>query len=465
MTLNWRLFIPILMLILAALACDDPVAEAIKVDRVEVDANVPGRAYARVLGLFQAAIYQTDDYGATWQPSEHVFAESPVRQYSLFMSSETLKLNDQAIWSFPRYMFRFFFYEDDPGVQPRFALPYGDLSNAAQGDTLYVAMGTEGVLIGRIAPGNTLVDWRLSANGIDVLNPLPLTITHIGSILGIIALALLVPPVVLLHSWMLYCVWIYFLPRPFARRRALQLSLGLSAAAAVACYIWLTDIRTDFFPVVGVVTLIVVLAGLTATYLMTEGQLLSAKTRRWLLIMTLLVSLLVPAGVVGVFTSWWAVFIIVFGFGAYRWAYFRHLGREIKPDAEGREHRWHIDRLALETMTIAIVFGVVIFWVMTFGMNSVVRVTYGFRDMAMLGIFLVGLAVAWWVTRFYVMGRASTFIAVRRGDAERLLRQKPLLRDVRIATVIGVVLAGVFSWAVFVGQFAAYGWFTTLLRP
>lgn len=465
MTLNWRLLIPVLMLILAALACDDPVAEAIKVDRVEVDADVPGRAYARVLGVFPAAVYQTDDYGATWQLSDHVFAESPVRQYSLFMSGETLKLNDQPVWSFPRYMFRFFFYEDDPGVQPRFYLPYGDLSNAAQGDTVYIAMGTEGVLIGRLASGSTLVDWRLSANGIDVLNPLPLTITNIGSILGIIALALLVPPLVLLHSWMLYCVWIYVLPRPVARRRALQLSLGLSLIAAVACYIWLTDVRTDFFPVVGVVTLIVVLAGVTLAYLMTEGEQLESKTRRWLLIMTALVSLLVPIGVAGIFTSWWAVFIILFGFSAYRWAYFRHLGREIKRDAEGREHRWHIDRLALETMTIAIVFGMVIFGVMTFGMNSVVRVPFGFRDTAMWGIFLVGLAAAWWVTQAYVNGRASNFIEARRGDAERLLREKPLLRDVRIATVVGVILAGVFSFGLFAAQFGAYSWFTTLLRP
>jgi hypothetical protein len=95
-----------------------------------------------------------------------------------------------------------------------FELAKDNPSNSAAADTVYVAMGTEGVLVGSTPGSSSDQPWRLTGTGIDLLNPLPLTLTDPLAVLGVILLALLVPPLPWIHAYLLSRVWVNLLPRP-----------------------------------------------------------------------------------------------------------------------------------------------------------------------------------------------------------------------------------------------------------
>lgn len=464
MKLNWRLFIPFLMLMLAALACDQAIPKAIEVKRVYADPDTAGRVYAEVIGIDAPVIYQSDDYGQSWQRTQSDFPPVQLQQYPLTFKGETLYRDETALWSFPRRTFRFFFYDDDNAVQPRFALPSGEVSNSAANDTLYVAMGTEGVLIASVAADGSFHDWRLSSTGLDLLQPLPLTITAMLPILGVALMALLIPPLPFIHAYFLYSVWIYVLPKLAARRWALGISLFLSLVMVGINAIWLTNVNADFYGVVAVMSVICVLGGVGATYYLSAQSVIPA-TRYKLMIAAALSSLMVPLGMVGIYTLWWLVFIVLIGCFTLRWAYSQHLGKGFEPTPEGRQLRWRIDRLVLETLGILVMLSIAIFvigtlirWLLLFGMP--------FRndDLFLLIQLAVGLVLGMWLVRVYLTRRLSSGWEAKQGAAEVQLRLKPLIRDVRIAAVGWFALTVIASVAVFVVQVGAYSWFTTLLR-
>ncbi len=461
---RWGWLIPFVMLVLAAIACDGPYYAPPSVRRVASDPDQPGRIYALVYSGDDATsfsyganvVYESDDQGQSWRPSTYEFAETIASDVALEMRGEVLTIDYQTVWSFPRPMFRFFFLEDDESA-PRFSLPFGAVSNVLQGDTLYVAMGTQGVLVGRLTAQPALVDWQITSAGIDVLNPLPLTITNPPDMLGIVALALLIPPFALLHAFLLYCLWVYLLPPARARRYALLTTLALVVVAVIGVVIWLTDVRTDYYPMVAAVTAVVVITGVTLTLRFADAT-PDVPRRGRLVLAAVLLSLIVPAGVAAIWTGWWLVYLLVFGYGAFRWAYFRAL----RP-LEVASQRWLADRLALQTTLIGGLTAVISVVGLSYLQSFIVRgaLGYGLADVTQIMTVIVALAVSIVVVNRYAQARLRYWAKGRRDEAEH---QPAIAQRFRIVTLAWLVVSAVAAVGTFAAQAAAYGWFTTLLE-
>jgi hypothetical protein len=466
--------IPILMLILAAIACDDLVMyDTVGVERVVADADTPGRAYAWLShhvseinserSLRGQYLYVTDDYGANWSPAEGDLPEAEVQALPLTMSGETLELDTVALWQFPRPQFRYFFYEPDDTVVKYFQLPYQP-SNSVQGDVLYVAMGTEGVLVGPAPDSASPRAWTLTNNGMSELRPLALTITEPNEIVGIILLALLVPPLPILHAYLLSRVWAYVLPTQRAWRYALIFSLGQAVVAAIAIVIWLTQISVEYFPMVAVVTALVVIQGVAATGLLATRAGVTAYTRSRLLTAAALVSLIVPAGVAAIWTGWWAVGLLLIGYAclSYLSRYYLEKYGVITTPLKN-ESRWHIDRLAIEGVLIGVV-------TLTFGsfgiftlLASVLSRMFDSNGMwtwiqpiLQVGLLIVG---AWLINR-RIISRSRQLANIDPDDAPR-----PMWARAALSVLAWAFIAAVFAGGVFGLQAGAYDWFTTLITP
>ncbi len=351
---NWRWMLPLFMLILSALACQPgPYYDYPHVSQVEADSKMPGHAFARVVSstIPLDAVYVTVDYGQHWRPrATHTFSSAPPAVLNINAYGETLYLNNQAIWSFPRPTFRSLISESSCGTNScQFKLFYdGDTVSAAlQGDWLYVAMGTEGVLVGRLKDG-TLTDWQVTANGIDKLSPDKLTVTDPTRLLEFTAAALLVPPYPIIHGLLLYWLWMYVLPREKAKLYAIFTSLGLTILGAIATGIWLTDVRTDFYSVVGAISVIVILIGVILTLWFARGK-TNVPKKRWLIVAAALVSAIVPAGVIAIYAGWWVVYLLVLGY----WVFHRIFWNTIQPKEDDWRMRWLVDRLTIETLVVA----------------------------------------------------------------------------------------------------------------
>ncbi len=468
---KWLWLIPITMLILASLACDDSYSLPPEVWQVEADAQNPGRAYALVYEGNQKDMtvspsqkeaykaYETDDYGQHWQPSDHVFSKSPVNSYPLTMADDDLYFNSRVIWSFPRPTFRQFFTEGN-STAPRFLLPYGTVSNSLQGDTLYMGMGSQGVLVGHVTSDMKLTDWQITANRIDLLNPLPLTIVNPATILGVTAGALLVPPYALLHSFLLYCLWVYLMPRKKARRYALYTTLFLMLVAAIGAAVWLTDVNTDFYPVVAAVTAITVLTGVTLTFIFSTGQSDTPNLGN-LALAAALVSLVVPAGVAAIYLGWWAVYLLVFGYACFRFLFYRYL----KPDADVWQERWLADSMALKTLVVAGLITLAVsaaFW----GLRTLLlsKMDYSIEPLFELACLLIPILVDAVLIQRYVASRLRGLVKAKRGEDESLFLPGTMNRNIRIAAGGWLILSAVASVATFAAQATVQAWFTTLLR-
>jgi hypothetical protein len=461
---RWRWLIPFVMLVAAAIACDGPYYAPPSVRRVASDPDQPGRVYAWVFsgddpvtnteGEF--LVYETDDQGQSWRPSAYQFAETPVSDVAVEMNGETLTIDYQPIWSFPRPMFRFFFLNDDD-TAPRFSLPFGAVSNVLHGDTLYVAMGTQGVLVGRLTAQPALIDWQITSAGIDVLNPLPLTITNAPDIVGIVALALLIPPFALLHAFLLYCLWVYLLPPARARLYALLTTLALVGVAVAGVLVWLTDVRTDYYPMVAAVTAVVVITGVALTLWFAHTAPDAPRPGRLMLAAALL-SLIIPAGVAAIWTGWWLVYLLVFGYGAFRWAYFRALC----PPEGSRPQRWLADRLAMQTTILGGLTAVISIVGLSYLQSFLLRwaLSYRLADIAQIVTVIVALGVSMVLVNRYAQGRLRNW-AKRKPDESG--EQPITAQRFRIITLSWIVISALAAVGTFAAQAAAYSWFTGLL--
>jgi hypothetical protein len=449
---RYRWWLPLLMLALAALACDSPQYDPLRVQAVRADPDVPGHAFALVDNAEAAAsTYETDDYGQTWRYSEQAFSDDddPNAVRLEMHDDETLMLDGRSLWKFPRQTFRFFFLDDEYGQY--FALPvYGWVWGSAAGDTLYVPMGTEGVLVGPLPGTGSTRAWTLTSSGITALNPLSLTITDPATVALIVILALVIPPLALIHTYLLGRAWVYLLPPQMARRTALNTALALAGLAAVAVVIWLTNSATTYAGIVAAMTLIVVVVGVGMTHRLAKQQDVDDKTRHRLMIAAGLVSLVVPAGVAAIWWLWWAVFMLVFGFAALQWMLVGRLLRPL-PEAPTRRQRWLVDRLALETLAIGVILLVL------FGLMVVSPLS---RSALMLMGGIAGLVVlVSWALNGYIVWRLGHLL-------NRLPHEEDIsFQGMTIAVLfMWVVTTGGTSFAIFYLQMVAYGWFASLLK-
>lgn len=469
--------LPVAMLIIAILACDDVYVPPVMVDRVEADKTVDGKIYITVInvgltysnheaGTGQTIAYESSDYGNSWKRSEHRFADKVSNSYNFEFYGEQLLLNGYNIWSFPRPVFRGIFYGDvTSSTLPRFELPQAKVNNTAQGNRVYIGMGTQGVFVGQFAlddQNSFAPDWKISTQGIDALQALPLNITQPNIILGIVALILIVPPFALIHIYLLYRLWLYVLPPAAARATARNVTIGLVVVAILGALFWLTSDRIDLYEVVVVVTAIVVIVGVTVTVLLAGLAQVTDATRMKLALAALIVSLIVPGGVAAIFAMWWFVFGIVFTYWAYQRVFRRYVQPDMEPTPEGRVQRWRIDRLAIEMVVIIAVGSVAI--VFEVGILQVfLNRAIGSGGLIELLSLALGIGGLFFIIRHYSSVRAKYILKL---DAESGSKRELRLMsgDLWMHTVYWVVLTGVASIAIFMGQAMAYSWFTSLLK-
>jgi hypothetical protein len=463
------------MLVFASLACDDIPAVPM-VDAVMVGDEM-GTAYARVVNVSDTAssnglttvIYETKDYGETWQR----IAAEPATMKGKIPRAEDLamigeKLMDRATneewWSFPRSGFRSFFHADTGGI--RFVLPYGSVSNSSGDGRLFVAMGTEGVLVAKFDRAtNGWGEWSLKTTGIDAINPIKLTISEPTSIALVVVLALLAPPLVIIHQRLLKWVWSYIAQDHDANVWALRTTLIITSFAILAIIIWLTDARTDFYPVLAVMTVIVVLAGLLAALLLSRYA--SAGVRLRVVIFTVVVSLIIPAalsvGTGAVLTSWPLVILIVWGFSTYRRVYRREYDLYLHKANHPRP-RWTIDRLALETVLLGAIMVGLFLGMMGYASDVLYEWFGGNLSnivMLALGAFYAFFAIR--ALKWYIDGVAAKLL-----DYNRSVDDPPLSVNLlgwnghlRVASVwwLGALILAGFTFFV---QATAYSWFQNL---
>ncbi|MBX3062411.1 MAG: hypothetical protein KF726_05515 [Anaerolineae bacterium] len=478
-----RLLIPLLLLIIAAIACDDyPTLPA--VDMVMADKQ-PGRAYARVGNIvdmstgtaagttYTTITYQTDDYGKTWRRVEDQrsiqFPVQSKQAYDLYLYGETLSDHSgRELWSFPRSGFRSFFHAESGGVT--YQLPYGPVSNDASGDALYVAMGSEGVVVARFADETRTWEsarWSLENSGIDAITPIGLTITDPAAILLVIIFAFVAPPLILIHQSLLKWVWTYVVKDWDADRWSLRTTLIIAGVAVIAIVIWLTDVNTDYYPILAVTTVIVAAFGVIAALLLTRQS--ASDVRLRVLIVTAVVSLVVPAalavGTGAAMTSWPIVIVLVWGIYIYRRVYRLNYGLYLRQS--GHPHpRWVIDRLTLETVFLGSLLVTVFLITLAYG-NSILYSWFG-SDMTNFVLLALGIFYAFFAIRalkWYIDGLATKLLEPDQSTENppvrlTLVKWSEHVRSVALWWLGALIFAG----ATFFVQAVVYGWFQALAK-
>lgn len=463
--------VAVFMLMLAALACDEygPAKPFIKA--VMVDKTKPGRAYAWLSFYTPAGeqkpttgqtllVYQTDDYGKTWQRSEFRFPDEIPQEYPLLIRDQAIRLEGRVVWTFPHRVFRdIFFYPDDTGYEFLYLLPAGKLSNSVADGVIYVAMGTEGVLVGHFEgaqPTWEHITWSLENSGIDALKPIKLTITDPAAISLIILMALLLPPLPLIHHYLLMRVWTYAMPDTRAAGGAAVVSLILSVGAAAAISVWLTDQNVDYYPMVAVMTVVTVLVSAVEGLVLMRD--IGLRRRLWLALITALVALIVPIGVAAVWWLWTPIIFVLWGFETCRNAFSKKYAGFMRA-TEHPHGRWLTDRLALEAIVVSpIVMGIL--GVLCFRVIDWLR----WDSLGIPAALLLFLAWGWFVQLYVAMRSEQLFMSgiVQNSTTPAV----PMLRysDHMISVLVWLGGAGVMAGVLFVAQSYVRGLFEMLVR-
>lgn len=480
--------IPVLFLALAMIACDGPYYEPVRVKSVKADPQIPGKAYIVVSGSDPYGqinegkdfrkVYETTDYGETWKSSDYPAFENSssnldVKQLprlfywssgGIYAAANEIFGRDDSggrlQWQFPRATFRYFFAPDtdtDTGqVYYRIdSYPDYDVSPADL-NTVYIALGTEGVLVGPnpINPGVAPRSWKLSHNGIDTIRSLPLTITNPSAILGVILLGLLVPPLSCLHIWVLAQVYRYAFQDGESReayKLAGIVTGSITGLAAIAIYIWLTDGNTDYYPIVSIMTLVCVTLGAGAGVWISRKRNFSALFQRRMAIAVVMVSALVPAGVASIWFLWPVILAAVFAFGIFRRAVDRNLDRQ-----NAAATRWGVDRAALEIAAFVVFVSIPLVWMFFASSGFVIA----------LPLFLLAVGVALLGMYKFSSRRLGRMVIKKKNSdvlESGLFRGRAWVTSLFIHSVSWGIAAGACSVLVFMMQLQAHSWFQTLI--
>jgi hypothetical protein len=465
-----RLLLPFCFLALAALACDDVTYYDTRyVSSVAADAERPGYVHVQVAEmvgwygetLVTETAYESQDYGASWQPVEAA-PKTAEPAYSLRWSGEQLMLDGAFVWAFPRAGFRDFFYDtanigDDSSTIDYFVPNMGDAANAVSGDTLYVSAGTEGLLVGPAPNSGSNRAWELRQN-IPVLRPLPMGFSNPLTLAGVILAALLIPPLPLLHAFLLSRIWRYLMPARLAWRRALRLSLAFAGLAAAGILLWLLPfgLALDHWQLALAIGSIVVAVSVWRTVQYARAAGMNTRLAGG---MALLFASVVPAGALAVWGLWWAVGIIVIGGGGMGWLAERQLrANGLIADPPTARATWQVDRMALEGFFIS---AIVIISAMIASGFVRAFIDYRTQDAMLLPLIIAGGILLCVVINVRFATRIKTLTA---SSAE------VGTRPTRISTtLVGVVMAAggtaLFAVAVFIGQMGAASWFSNLMSP
>jgi MFS family permease len=167
---------------------------------------------------------------------------------------------------------------------------------------------------------------------------------------------LLIPPLPAIHIYLLSQVYRYVFPLE-KYHRAVYWATGVTTLiillTIVALIGWLTDRRVSFYPMVIAMTVITcTLSGSTALYLATTRSTQDDFAWRFVLA-SVLVSLVVPAGVATQWFGWYPILILLFGFiftRQYVEQYTSYAGYEVS--------NWELDKIVLVRTVGLVIFPV-----------------------------------------------------------------------------------------------------------
>jgi hypothetical protein len=473
-----RLLLPFVMLCLAALACDGGISydtvfvRAISADpaqpdhiRVLVDSMQGWSGDETMEGDVQTTsiAFVTTDGGQSWTQTEAFEPTDPA--LLLEWQGERLLDNDAPIWTFPRAGFRQFFYEwtntSDGDTIDRFVLRQGGAHNIIVGDALFVSLGTEGVLL-LPTPGSASTLAPEMWQNIPGLRPLPLGFRDPLSVIGVILAALVVPPLVFIHAYVLSRVWRYLMPAPDAWRKALRLSLIFALVAAIGIALWIVPTSFDitFAGLVVGVGGIVVIGGVIATVLHARAAGVRNGTTWRAGIAAALVSLLVPIGVGGVWMTWWAVILLVVGYALLARIVEMHLrANDIISQPAKSEMSWAVDSAVLRAMMVLL--GISIFFAIG---TSFLRFRVSFDGSGLFELFngIALLIVSTLIIRT-LFNRHAQHWRARITPSSDL--QPANAAQIGAGIVGWVVFSGVAAYLLLITQIAVAGWFNTLMTP
>jgi hypothetical protein len=474
---HYPLFIPLIMLLLSVLACDSMPYSPMHVSAIEADPTLPGTAYILVEGfggyyaeddknVTQA--YETHDYGEHWEVSDHSLTDWPEKNYELPLqiNDETLSFNDKALWTYPHATFRYFFYnEDSDNLHPQ--LGGGINSVSADQEVIYVGMGTEGVLVGPNLRDPMDRQWKLTNQGISLLKPIQLTITDPNTIMLVTLAGLLIPPLSLIHTYLLSQVYRYAFPPEKSRKAwvwAVIVTGVITILAACAVAIWLTDINYDFYPIVAIMTAICcLLGGGIGFFLVIRRKSVYGFAWKFVL-MSVLASLVVPLGVASVWFAWFAIFSSVIGFALFR----RYLEQYIAYTGNDVPY-WQLDKAALRQVPTGIIMVPIMTLFSLMLLGVVDRVVQGGSWIGIL-CFIGGAIFIFWKLFFTDLVSEKVPKDKKTGGLTEAIEEidNPF-RDEKFAQARGYYLFGwlllsmIASVAVFCLQMWAHIWFRTLL--
>ncbi len=246
---------------------------------------------------------------------------------------------------------------------------------------------------------------------------------------------------------------------------ALKVTAGLVLLAIIGSVFWLTNDRTDLYQVIGVLSAITAIIGLTVTVLLAQKVGVSNFTRNRLAVAAFFISLIIPAAVAAIFALWWLVFGLVFAYWAYAKVYSHYIGTQ-PPTAEGRKRRWWVDRLTLETILLLIIFSVVLVIVIYFGTLTIGIIHLRPMDnVFILPTAVVCFALAYLCLRLYANRRAIPMLQAHIEPPIIFDNPHPtLMRRLRLASIYWMIWAFAATFATFMGQAWAYSWFISLLK-
>ena len=471
-----RLLLPFITLLLAALACDESYGisyNTIFVEAIAADTNQPGSARIHVREMVGSVsgddtsslrvtdtYFSTTDYGLTWTPLPEPF-EPPESALPLAWWGGTLFYDEQPLWSYPRANFREFFYtqanasfEISPTITT-FELDMGEAHNAIAGDVIYISLGTEGMLVGPAPGSSTERPWTIQQN-IPGLRALPLRFTDPLAVVGVILMALLLPPLPLIHAYLLSRVWRYFMPVRTAWRLAWRLSLWFAWVAGAGIAIWIVPLTFDigYVPLVVGVGSIVIVTGTAITVLHARDAGFSAR-RQWQAgITALFVSAIVPVGVLAIWMAWWAISLLLGGYIGMAWLSRYALRRNgLVTDLPTPLMHWRVDRIAMDSTVLT---GSMVFLAWLLVSFYVGRTRSALELPVTIGLFILAVVM--------LRERINRYVRLLHHNAG-IAQPFRALSWLSPAIGLGVwlIIAACATTVTFIGQAYAAGWFTDWL--